>query len=341
MTPPLRRNFWLLLGLSAGLSFVTPLTARDSAPSPALPTAASAMTAPKPPLLPQLKSPIDAFRELLAMKSAERERFLTNRPPELRKRILEKVQEYEALPPDERTLRLRMTELRWYLLRFTQTPATNRTAQLATVPAADRQLVEDHLQQWDRLSPEQQKEVLDYEGAMQVVSQDTSAGTKVVLPSMTDGERATLSQKLGDWNRLPGEQRQQMYDRFHHFFELTEAEKQKTLHVLSATERLQMERALKTFDRLPEERRERCLGAFRRFAGMSDEEREQFLANAERWQEMSPADREAWRNLVSHLPQPPMPPGFGGPPLPSRPGPSMVPMPKRSATAPLATNPTP
>ncbi|MDB6108280.1 MAG: hypothetical protein JWR69_30 [Pedosphaera sp.] len=338
MSPPLRRIFWLLLGLGASVSLVTSLVARDSAPPPAMRPAIA--TAAQAPLLPLLKSPIDAFRELLAMKSAERERFLANRPPELRKRIMDKVNEYEALTPDDRTLRLRMTELRWYLLRFTQTPATNRTAQLATVPAADRQLVEDHLQQWDRLSPVQQKEVLDYEATMQVITQTNAPGPSTTLSNLPDQERTMLIHKIGDWNKLPDEQRQQMYDRFHQFFELTEAEKQKTLHVLSAAERLQMERALKTFERLPEERRERCLGAFRRFAGMSEEEREQFLVNAERWQEMSPADREAWRGLVSHLPQPPMPPGFGGPPLPSRPG-SMVPMPKRSAPVPLATNSTP
>ena len=50
------------------------------------------------------------------MTPDERENFLTNRPPEIRKRILAKVGEYEALDPDERELRLRATELRWYLM---------------------------------------------------------------------------------------------------------------------------------------------------------------------------------------------------------------------------------
>jgi hypothetical protein len=329
MRPLLRRIFWLLLGVSAGLFLVTSLAARDlAAPATRSPTATEA-DQPKPPALPALpvlKSPVDSFRELLAMTPAEREHFLANRPPESRKRILEKVREYEALKPDERALSLRMTELRWYLLHLIQTPPTNRAAQLAFVPEADRKLVQDHLQSWDSLSPQQQEEVLKYQVPMQAVSH----------PSVTN--TVLVSNKLDDWNKLPGEQRQQMYDQFHRFFELTEAEKEQTLHVLSAAERGQMTRALKTFERLPQERRERCLGAFRRFAGMSEEERGQFLANAERWQEMSPADRESWRSLVSRLPQPPMPPGFG-PPMPPSP---LVPMPVRQTNrVPLATNSAP
>ena len=64
------------------------------------------------------KSPVDFFRKLLAMAPEEREAFLTNRPPEIRQRILAKVDEYEALDPDQRELRLRATELRWYMMQL-------------------------------------------------------------------------------------------------------------------------------------------------------------------------------------------------------------------------------
>jgi hypothetical protein len=47
---------------------------------------------------------------------------------------------------------------------------------------------------------------------------------------------------------------------------------------------------------------------------MTPAERAQFLKNAERWKEMSAADRQTWRTLVAKLP--PLPPGFGLPPLP-------------------------
>ena len=56
------------------------------------------------------------FRELLAMTPKEQEKYLTNRPPEIRGRILAKIHEYQALDSNEREMRLRATELRWYLL---------------------------------------------------------------------------------------------------------------------------------------------------------------------------------------------------------------------------------
>ena len=68
------------------------------------------------------------------MNAAERKQALTNRSPEGQKLILAKVREYESLPPDERELRLRVTELRWYLLPLMTAPATNRPAQLAMIP---------------------------------------------------------------------------------------------------------------------------------------------------------------------------------------------------------------
>ena len=85
----------------------------------------------------------------MAMKPDEREHYLAGRPPEIRKRFLAKIQEYESMNPEERELRLRATQLRWYLLPLMQTPATNRVAQLAAIPEADRQLVSERLQQWD------------------------------------------------------------------------------------------------------------------------------------------------------------------------------------------------
>ena len=63
-----------------------------------------------PPLPPTGASPVDFFRQLLAMSPAERNQSLTNRSPEIRARILAKVREYQALGPDERELRLRATE---------------------------------------------------------------------------------------------------------------------------------------------------------------------------------------------------------------------------------------
>jgi len=72
-----------------------------------------------------------------------------------------------------------------------------------------------------------------------------------------------------------------------------------------------MEKTLKTFDGLPPAQRGRCLRAFTQFASMSQQDRAEFLKNAERWSQMSPADRQAWRDLVVNVPVwPPLPEGF-------------------------------
>ena len=46
--------------------------------------------------LPRPRSPVDLFRQLLAMTSEEREAFLTNRPPPIRDRILDAYSRLEA-----------------------------------------------------------------------------------------------------------------------------------------------------------------------------------------------------------------------------------------------------
>src|SRR5271155_4320689 len=58
-------------------------------------------------------SPVEYFRTLLGMTSAQREGLLANKSADDRNAILAKVREYEAMPPDIREARLRQTELLW------------------------------------------------------------------------------------------------------------------------------------------------------------------------------------------------------------------------------------
>ena len=151
-----------------------PLVTKPPAPPP-----------PGPPL-PFARSPISFFRELLAMNPAERIQALTNRTPELRTQILAKVREYESLKPDERELRLRVTELRWYLRPLMTAPATNRAAQLAMIPEPDRELVEDRLQEWDKLPPDVQKELLGIEPTLRYLAE---------IEGRSDVQRRQLAQE--------------------------------------------------------------------------------------------------------------------------------------------------
>src|SRR5215831_2341845 len=98
------------------------------------------------------KCPVDTFRELLAMSASERNQFLTNRSLVSQRMIQAKIKEYLELKPEMRELRLRATELRWYLVPLMNAAATNRTAQLAAIPEQVRPLVEDRLRLWDTLT---------------------------------------------------------------------------------------------------------------------------------------------------------------------------------------------
>lgn len=266
------------------------------------------------PALPRPRSPVDLFRQLLAMTPDERDNFLTNRPPPIRERIRAKIDEYEALDPDERELRLRATELRWYLLPLMQDSPSNRTARLTQVPADLRELVKYRLNQWIILPPELQQEFLENERTLRYFANvDTSNGPPRPQAVPLDSEAAR-------WNAMTEDQRKKTAAGVNQFFELTPDEKQAALNTLSEAERRQMEKTLQAFDKLPPAQRDECIQAFAKFAGMSTAEKQEFLKNAERWSQMSPADRQAWRDLVVNVPEwPPLPAGFVASPRPPSP----------------------
>lgn len=276
---------------------------------------------PVPPL-PTLKSPVDTFRELLALSPKERTQALADRPADARKRLLEKLAEYQALSADERAARLLATELRWWLLPLMRLPATNRTTELALVPAGLRKLIEDRLQVWDILPPELQRTQLENEDVAQWFTRlqgVTPEQRERMLNALTPERRKLLEAGLARWTAMSTDERRGTCQQFDRYFELTPREQGRVLSQLSETEREQMELTLQSFAKLPREQRAVCLRSFEKFASMSAVERQHFLKNAERWEKMSPAEREQWRRLVKSVPEfPPLPPNFMNlaPPLP-------------------------
>lgn len=258
-------------------------TAPDDLPTNS-PAAHFRVTPPAPPVLPVLQSPVDFFRRLLLMAPAERTQALASRTQESRDRIMKKVHEYLALSADERELRLRATELRWYLIPLMRTSPTNRDPELASVPESLRDLAKSRLAQWDLLPPGLQQEFL-----------------------ANDTTRNYFAQPLGqkaDTNTQPDVVAQQ----FNQFFVFNTAEQKQVLNTLSGPERDRMEKTLDTFKQLPPQQRVQCVRNYAKFAGMSGTERAEFLKNAESWSKMSPQERQSWRDLVDHVPLwPPLP----------------------------------
>ena len=271
----------------------------------------SSSTSPAQSIQPPVKCPVDTFRELLRMGPTERAQFLTNRSVVSQKLLLAKIHEYEGLSPDQRTLRLRATELRWYLLPLMTTAPTNRAAQLARLPSDLKEPVETRLRLWDGLAPDVQKRFLDAAAthfAQQAATQDRLAELR---DRISPARRQLLEQGIRQWQEMPEQQRQDTVNRFYEFFNLTPQEKTKALRTFSEPERLQIEKTLRQFENLNDTQREQCVLGFEKFVGLSLEERQQFLENAERWAAMSPSEREHWRMLVENLShRPPVPPGL-------------------------------
>ncbi len=300
-----RQAHWWLAFFAAGAWLAFPLFAKDSKPVSAPAKLISAPTNGLPPFAGR-KSPVDFFRQLLAMTPDERDVFLTNRPPEIRQRILAKVGEYEAMNPNDRELRLRATELRWYLMPLLRDSPTNRAARLAQIPDDVRELVQARLEEWSILPPTLQEEFLENEHILRYFAHMDVSNS----PSENFGREPNEAERA-HWNELSEPEQRQVAAGFNHFFELTPDEKQAALNTLSETERSQMEKTLLAFDKMPPSQREECVNAFAKFASMTPPEKAEFLKNAQRWSALSPAERQAWRDLVVNVPQwPPLPVGF-------------------------------
>jgi hypothetical protein len=273
------------------------------------------------PPLPPLISPIKRFREWLQLPEAERQKALAEYPESKKKVLQAKLRFYGDLPSEERDRRLRMVELRWYLRPLMTVPADQRTQTLAVIPAEYKEIVEQRLQAWDRLSPELREQLMESELSMQYL-------TRVSLKLTPQTEAALVEPLTRQWSKLSPAEKQRATAQFNRFFELAPEEKQKTLKALSDSERQEMESTLKAFEKLPAEQRHICIVSFQKFATMPVQEKRQFLKNAARWQAMSPKERNLWHELVTSLP--PMPPG--DPMLPPTPDLS-PPLPKTASNA--------
>lgn len=313
----IRRNFTLysLAGLLALGAAAPALLAQSASPgTPPMAHASPALIPPPP------QCPVEFFRILLSMDPTERRQALKNRSPESQKKIMAKVREYQKLSPEERDLRLRATELRWYLVPLMSASANDRPAQLAQIPDELRQLVSDRLQVWDTLPPEAQKRLL------QPLLDALSKPSVDPGPQQADPQTRTVSARpedleagVRDWRNMSEGDRREIVSRFNEFFSLTPAEQAKTLGALSEPEQRQIERTLEEFAKLSPPQRAVCIRSFQKFAQMGGAERQQFLKNAERWNQMSPSERQVWKDLVYNLKhQPPLPPGLNSPPLPPR-----------------------
>jgi hypothetical protein len=311
-----RSQILILLG-SAGAVLVG---LAETAGTSSIPTPGPGGTGGLPQLPPLPPSPIVQFRQLLEAGPEEQARQLATRPDRSRRVLEAKLREYQLLAPEERELRLRATELRWYLRPLMGMTPAGRGERVAKVPEEYRALIEERLQQWDQLPADTQREILEHETTIQYflrLHSGTPTQREAAREALSPPERERLEREMAQWQTLPADRRQRMCSQFQRFFELPPREQQKTLHTFTPEERQQMEHTLQAFAQLPRGQRRVCVASFRKFAEFTPAERAEFLKSADRWKSLTPQERDAWRKLVTRLP--PLPPPLAQPPMPPLP----------------------
>lgn len=274
--------------------------------APVVPPSPAASSAPAP--AAALISPVRFFRDLLAMSEADRQSALAARTPRTREALLSKVREYMSLDPETRELRLRTTELRWYLKTLLPMDPAARSKMLAAMAAQDQASVAYRLEQWDRLSPGWRSEILKHERTMDWLR-------KRELEASNEPGSLEMESRLAQWQALPKEERVGMIDSFNKFFQLSESEQEKTLAALPQSQRATVAPTLRKIEALPTAQRVECVYAFRQIASMPAAQRERFVRKADQWRQMTANERQTWTDLVVKFP--PLPPGLAGPPSPA------------------------
>src|SRR5262245_22841093 len=270
-----------------------------------------------PPLPP---SPVQQFREWLALGAEAREKAVSDWPLEKRKVLLAKLRTYESLPADEREKRLQMLDLHWYLRPLMGMKLDERTNTLALVPPALQPIVYERLRHWDSLKPELRRQILEDDNARELVTKyylalQEGRSKEQIRFVLTPEKRAELDQALKSWKSPASRSRTAQLTTF---FQLSRDEQSRTVQQLSESERQDIEKTLDTFSKLSPEQRRVCVESFQKFTMMPPPERASFLRNAARWQVMTPEERATWKGLVTKFPPLPSPP-LPQPPMPDAP----------------------
>lgn len=262
---------------------------------------------PPPPMPP---SPVAEFRAWLTMEPARRQVALATRPERSRRVLQQKIEEYKALPEPERERRLTALELRWLM----DLPKEKRAEALQQVSPLWLPMVQQRLNQWDGMTPELRKEVLDHEFTLQYFSSPPQQQERS-LAALPEADRERLQARIAKWSGMSSEEQQRLGD----VLNMSLEQQRRTLNYFSDAERAAMQQTLVAFRSLTPAQRQVCLSSFGKFASMSREEQLAFLKNAERWQAMSQEERKSWRRVVQVVPpMPEMPQAM--PQLPVLPG---------------------
>jgi mono/diheme cytochrome c family protein len=172
-------------------------------------------------------SPVEFFRQVLAMMPEQRDKALEKYSLKTREFVRVKLKEFDALKPEERENRLRTMELRWQLLPLMSMAPSNRVLRIQSVPERDRSLIEERLRLWDKLSPEQQRDVLECEPALAAYASTGRMSSSSTVSPLSTNQQERINTSTTYLIKLHPEKRAELYQNFQEFFELSEKEKAK------------------------------------------------------------------------------------------------------------------
>jgi hypothetical protein len=268
-------------------------------------------------LPPSPPSPIEEFRRWLKMDEEERAKVIATYSAPKQEVLKRKLQAYEAMPADERDARLHTLELRWYLEPLMAKPSEERGNFLQIIPERLHREILARLKHWDGLSDGIRQEILaDQTKQKMVTGYFVHSGRAPRAPVPMPPLPADYETNLNRWNTADAQKRERMTEHLARFFQLPPEEQRKAMGALLHGEHDEMQKTLDAFARLSPADRRACVASFQKFATMDNKQRASFLRNAARWQQLTPGERQTWRELVSKIP--PMPPlPAVEPPLPS------------------------
>ena len=139
---------------------------------------------------------------------------LTSRSEKSRQVILERLEEFDKLQPDEREVRLERMKLRAQLLPLLSTPPAQRKLLTASLPEADRLALQDRLQLWDQLGQELQKQVLENEGMLNCIMPVRTVSSNElhrVMLSLPESDRLKIATNWQRFQQIPPKDREKMY----------------------------------------------------------------------------------------------------------------------------------
>ncbi len=258
-----------------------------------------------------LNNPFQSFRELLSATPAERELILEKKQAIHRTHLEERLKEFGSLPAAEREIRLRMMELRWFLVPLFKMSPPNRVERLAFVPEGARKLVEDRLREWDDLPAHLRQDVLQHGITLQYFARLEAVAPRDQVKlwnSMGAESRPQPAMSPDQWKTLMSDRKKSVSVQLERFFDLSSEEKLRVLQGFSEGQREHVGTRLKKLEQLPAAERKQCLDSFQKYSELSEKARIEFLKNAEQWKAMSAEERKAWRSLITSLP--PKPPGL-------------------------------